>query len=40
MLSPADVESFALVSKTIYVLAIPFLRDHRKLKAQYSNFDS
>ena len=36
MYEPEDVESFALVSKGIYSLSTPFLREHNRLKRQFS----
>lgn len=34
--APADIESFALVSKRVYSLAFKSLAEHRRLKAEYS----
>ena len=36
VIDPEDVESFALVSKNVYFLAAPFLREHARLKGQWS----
>lgn len=36
VIDPEDVESFALVSKKVYDLAAPFLKEHTCLKQQYS----
>ena len=36
VLEPEDVESFALVSKGVNGLATPFVREHRRLKREYS----
>ena len=36
VIEPESVERFALVSKRVYGLATPFLREHERLKQQYS----
>ncbi len=36
VIDPDDVESFALVSKSVYGLAAPFLREHARLKQIWS----
>lgn len=38
VIEPESVESFALVSKRIYGLATPFLKEHKCLKQQFSRF--
>ncbi len=40
VLEPKDIESFALVSKKIYAIGIPFIMEHNKLKKEFSFFDT
>lgn len=37
---PEDIESFSLASKSLYILAIPRLEEHRALRKQYTNFQN
>ncbi|MCJ1460826.1 hypothetical protein MMC28_011208 [Mycoblastus sanguinarius] len=36
ILPPDDIENFAIVSKTIYSLARPFLQEHRRLRDEFT----
>ncbi|MCJ1456995.1 hypothetical protein MMC28_007361 [Mycoblastus sanguinarius] len=38
VLSPSDIESFALVSKTIHALGAPFIQEYHRLDEEYSFF--
>lgn len=40
VLQPEDIESFALASRKILAVSGPFLLEHRKLKIQFSAFDT
>ena len=37
---PGEIGTFSQVSKRIYVVALPFLKEHRELKERYSAFDN
>ena len=38
--SPEDIESISLASKSIYQLALPRLQEHRRLRKQYNKFEN
>lgn len=40
VLEPKDIENFALVSKNIYAIGIPFIMEHNKLKKEFSFFET